>query len=144
MVVGAEPQCFGMRLENGRFLDSTYCRKSIDKFIGWDRTCRLCRQGRRDMSTVGEENWVLKLETTYTSRCHLWEGYDVWRYEASSHLGSMVHSRSRRGEKKNWKQNFRISFSIHPNLEGEIHFKGVGLSHRKISNFGMWLKFTKF
>jgi hypothetical protein len=26
---------------------------------------------------------------------------------------------------------------------GEIHFKGVGLSHPKISNFGMGLKFTK-
>jgi hypothetical protein len=34
-------------------------------------------------------------------------------------------------------KNFQISFLTHPNLEDEIHFKGVGLSHPKISNFGM-------
>jgi hypothetical protein len=26
MVVGAKPRCFGMRLENGRFSDPTYCK----------------------------------------------------------------------------------------------------------------------
>jgi hypothetical protein len=35
------------------------------------------------------------------------------------------------------KTSLQVSFLIHPNLEGEIHFKGVGLSHLKISNFGM-------
>jgi hypothetical protein len=37
-----------------------------------------------------------------------------------------------------------ISFSIRPNLEDEIPFKGVALSHPKILNFGIWLKFQKF
>jgi hypothetical protein len=33
MVIGGEPHCFRMRLENGRFLDLTYRKKSSDKFI---------------------------------------------------------------------------------------------------------------
>jgi hypothetical protein len=37
-----------------------------------------------------------------------------------------------------------LNFFFDPNLEDEIHFKGVGLSHPKIPNFGTWLKFTKF
>jgi hypothetical protein len=32
MVVGAEPQCFRVRLENERFLDPTYCKKPRSKF----------------------------------------------------------------------------------------------------------------
>jgi hypothetical protein len=35
---------------------------------------------------------------------------------------------------------FEISFSVHSKLEGEIHFsvgRGVGLSHPKITIFGM-------
>jgi hypothetical protein len=30
MVVGVDPHCFGVRLENGRFSDLTYCKKSRD------------------------------------------------------------------------------------------------------------------
>jgi hypothetical protein len=26
MVIGAEPHCFGMRLQNEKFLDPTYCK----------------------------------------------------------------------------------------------------------------------
>jgi hypothetical protein len=33
MVVGAELYCFGVKLENGRFLDPTYCKKLRDKFV---------------------------------------------------------------------------------------------------------------
>jgi hypothetical protein len=33
MVVGAELRCFGVRLENRRFLDPTYCKKPRDKFV---------------------------------------------------------------------------------------------------------------
>jgi hypothetical protein len=32
MVVGAEPRCFGVRRENGRFSDPTYCKKLRSKF----------------------------------------------------------------------------------------------------------------
>jgi hypothetical protein len=44
---------------------------------------------------------------------------------------------------------FLVEFSkkkilIHPNLVDDIPFKGVALSHRKILDFGMWLKLTKF
>jgi hypothetical protein len=33
MVVGAEPCCFEVRLENRRFLDLTYCKKLRDEFV---------------------------------------------------------------------------------------------------------------
>jgi hypothetical protein len=144
MVISANPHCFGMGQESIKFLDPTYCKKVRDEFIWWETTCGLCSQGRRDTPTIGEENWVSKLVITCISRCHLWEVHGVSRYKASSHLGALVHSGSRRREKKNLKQNFWISFLIHPNREGKIHFKGVGLSHPKISKFGMWLKLTIF
>jgi hypothetical protein len=126
---------FWMRWDNGNFLDPTNCKKSWDKFVWRERTGALCYWGRRVTPIIEQENWVLKLETKYTSRCYLWEIYDVLRNEASSHLGSLVHSRSRRRDKMNERQNFWIPFLIHLNLEGEIHFKGVGLSHPKISKF---------
>jgi hypothetical protein len=128
---------------NGSFLDPTYCEMLRDKFIWCERTCKMCSRDRRAMPTIGKENWVLKLEIMCTSRCRLCEVYDVSRYEPNSHLGQLVYSRSRRREKKNWRHNFWISFLIHPNLKGEIHFKGVGLSHPKIPNFKMWLTFAK-
>jgi hypothetical protein len=79
MVEGTKPHCLGMRLENRRFLDPTYCKKSRDKFVWWERTCRLHNQDRRVTPTIGEENWVLKLEIMCTSRCHLWEVYDIFK-----------------------------------------------------------------
>jgi hypothetical protein len=137
---GVEPHCFRMILENGRFLDLTYYRMPRDKFRWRERTLGLCGRGRSVMPTMGEDNWVSWLEITCTSRCHLWQDYDISRNEASSHLGSLVCSISWRREarcygvitqkhkllgreNKNWGQNFHISFSIHPNLEGEIHSK---------------------
>jgi hypothetical protein len=96
MAVCSELRCFGMRLENIRFLDPTYWKILRDKFIWWDRTWRLRSQDRRVMPTIDEENWVLKLEIIYTLRCHLWEDYDISRYEANSHIGSLVRSRSQR------------------------------------------------
>jgi hypothetical protein len=33
MVIGAELRCFGVRLENRRFLDSTYCKRARNKFV---------------------------------------------------------------------------------------------------------------
>jgi hypothetical protein len=124
MVIGVKPHYFGVRQMNGRFLGQIYCRKPRDKFVWRGSTWGLCSQGRRDMSTIGEDKWVLKLEITCTSRYHLWEVYDVSRYEANSHLRLLDRSRSRKRDKKNWRQNFQISFLIHSNLEGEIHFKG--------------------
>jgi hypothetical protein len=107
-----------------KILELTYCTKPRYKFVRWESICGLCSQDRSAIPTIDEENWVLKLEITCTSRCHLCEVYNVSRYEASSHLGSLVHSRSRRREKKNWRHNLWITFSIRPNLEDEIHFKG--------------------
>jgi hypothetical protein len=144
-VIGAELYCFGMRLENRRHLDPTYCMKLRDKFIWWERTWGLCSQDRRDMPTIGEENWVLKLEAMCTSRCHLWGVSDISRYEANLHLGSFVHSRSWKGEKKNWRQkNSEFLFRSVRISRTRFILRGVGLSHPKITNFGMWLKFTKF
>jgi hypothetical protein len=86
-----------------KFLDPTYCRKPRNKIVWWGRTCGLCNQDRRAMPTIGEENLVSKLEIMCTSRCHLWQVYDISSYEAISHLGSLIHSRSQRWEKKNWR-----------------------------------------
>jgi hypothetical protein len=55
MVVGVELHCFGVSLENGRFLDPTFCKKSRSKFVRLGRTCELRNRGRRTMSIIGEE-----------------------------------------------------------------------------------------
>jgi hypothetical protein len=33
MVIGAELHCFGVKLENERFLDLTFCKKPRNKFV---------------------------------------------------------------------------------------------------------------
>jgi hypothetical protein len=154
MVVGVELHCFGVRLENGRCLGLIFCKKPRSKFIWLGRTCELYNPGRRDTPIIGEESWVLKCEILCTSRCHLWGVCVVSRSEASSHRGSLDHSRfwkHQRGlletrrlgcarcnevttqrkkllgkEKKNWRRSFQVSFLICPNLEDEIYFKGGG------------------
>jgi hypothetical protein len=82
-----------------KFLDLTYCRKPRNELVRWEKTCRLHSWCRRAMLTIGEEKWVLKLETTYTSRSYLWEVYDVSSYDANSRLSSLDWSRSWRREK---------------------------------------------
>jgi hypothetical protein len=56
MVIGVEPHCFGVRLENGRFLDPTYCKKLKDKSVQSERICESRSQDRRAMPTIGEES----------------------------------------------------------------------------------------
>jgi hypothetical protein len=56
MVVGVELRYFGVRLENGRFLDPTYCKKPRSKFVWLGRTYELRDQGRRATSIIGEVN----------------------------------------------------------------------------------------
>jgi hypothetical protein len=56
MAVGVELHCFGVRLENGRFLDPTYYKKSRSKFIWLGRTYELRSQGRRATLTIEEES----------------------------------------------------------------------------------------
>jgi hypothetical protein len=53
MVVGAEPYCFRMRLENKKFLHPTYCKRLV----------RMVERGLEDFvvktrvtPTIGEEN----------------------------------------------------------------------------------------
>jgi hypothetical protein len=38
MDVDVKLRCFGMRLENGKFLDMTYCKKPRSKFVWFGRT----------------------------------------------------------------------------------------------------------
>jgi hypothetical protein len=71
MDVDVELRCFGMRLENGSFLDLTYCKKLRSKFIWLGRTFMSCNQDKRATSIIGEENKALKLEILFPSRCHL-------------------------------------------------------------------------
>jgi hypothetical protein len=63
--------CFGMRLENEKFSDPTYCKKPRSKFVWLGRTFMSCNRDKRATSIIGEENWALKLEILFTSRCHL-------------------------------------------------------------------------
>jgi hypothetical protein len=122
MVVVTEPRCFGIRLESERLLYPTYKMMPRDKFVWRERTWGLHNQSRRVMPDINEKNWAMKLEIMWTPRYHQWEVYDISRFKANSHIGSLVHSRSWKRKKKNRRQNFQISFLIHPNLEGKIHF----------------------
>jgi hypothetical protein len=71
MVVGVKLRCFGVRLENGRFLGPTYCRKLRSKFVWLGRISKSCNQDKRATPIIGEENQALKLEILFTSRYHL-------------------------------------------------------------------------
>jgi hypothetical protein len=55
LVIGVELCCFGVRLENGRCLDPTFCKKSRSKFVWLGRTCELRNRGRRATPIIGEE-----------------------------------------------------------------------------------------
>jgi hypothetical protein len=56
MVEGVGLHCFGVRLENGKCLDLTFCKKSRSKFVGLGRTCELHNRGRRATPIIGEES----------------------------------------------------------------------------------------
>jgi hypothetical protein len=56
MFVDAELRYFGMRLENGRFLDPTFCNKQRSKFVWLGITYELRNKGRRTISIIGGEN----------------------------------------------------------------------------------------
>jgi hypothetical protein len=56
MVIGVELHYFGMRLENGRFSDSTYCKKPRIKFTWLGRTFESHHLGKRATPIKGEEN----------------------------------------------------------------------------------------
>jgi transposase InsO family protein len=56
MDVGAELRCFGMRLENERFLDPTYHKKSRSKFVWLGRAFELRSLDKRATPIIGEEN----------------------------------------------------------------------------------------
>jgi hypothetical protein len=84
MAAVLKPRCFGMRLENGRFSDPTFCKKPRRKFVWLGRTCQLRNRGRRATPVIGEESRALKLEILCTSSYHLWEVCTVLRYEATS------------------------------------------------------------
>jgi hypothetical protein len=56
MDIGVELRYFEARLENGRFSNSTYCKKLRSKFVWLGRTCELHSQGRRATSIIGEES----------------------------------------------------------------------------------------
>jgi hypothetical protein len=47
--------CFGMRLENRMFLDTTYCKKLRSKFVWLGRTFGSRNRDKRAMPTIGGE-----------------------------------------------------------------------------------------
>jgi hypothetical protein len=71
VVEGVRLHCFGVRLENGKCLDPTFCKKLRSKFVWLGRTCKLHNRGRRATPIIGEESQDLKLEILFTSTCHL-------------------------------------------------------------------------
>jgi hypothetical protein len=56
MVIGVKLHYFGMRLENGRFSDPTYCKKPRSKFVWLGRTYELHNKGRKATPVIGEES----------------------------------------------------------------------------------------
>jgi hypothetical protein len=56
MVVGVELRCFGVRLENRRSLDLTFCKKPRSKFVWLGRTYELRNRDRGATLIIGEES----------------------------------------------------------------------------------------
>jgi hypothetical protein len=56
MVIGAQLRYFEMRLENERFLDPTFYKKSRSKLTWLGRTFELRNQGRKATPIIEEEN----------------------------------------------------------------------------------------
>jgi hypothetical protein len=56
MVEGVGLCCFGVRLENRRCFDPTFCKKTRSKFIWLGRTYELHNRGRRATPVIGEES----------------------------------------------------------------------------------------
>jgi hypothetical protein len=97
--------------------------------IAQSRHKRYAEHTRRELS-FGVRNYMyLKVSPMRGLRCFKVRGKLAPRY-----IG--LFKIKEEGEEK-LKIEFLNFFPIHLNLEGEIHFKGVGLSHPKISNFLM-------
>jgi hypothetical protein len=56
MDVDVELRCFGMRLENERFSDPTYCKKPRSKFVRLGRTSESRSPDKRATPIIGGEN----------------------------------------------------------------------------------------
>jgi hypothetical protein len=56
MDVDVEPHYFGMRLENGRFLDPAYCKKPRSKFVWLGRIFESHNGDKRAILIIGEKN----------------------------------------------------------------------------------------
>jgi hypothetical protein len=56
MVEGVGLHCFGVRLENVKYLDPTFCKKPRSKFVWLGRTCESHNRGRRATLIIGEES----------------------------------------------------------------------------------------
>jgi hypothetical protein len=56
MVEGVGLHYFGVRLENGKCLDLTFCKKLRSKFVWLGRTCESYNRDRRATPIIGEES----------------------------------------------------------------------------------------
>jgi hypothetical protein len=86
---GVELRCFGMRRENGKFLDLTYWKKQRSKFVWLRKTFMSCNRDKRATPTIEGESKALTWEISFTSRCHLGEVCIILRFEANSALDSL-------------------------------------------------------
>jgi hypothetical protein len=56
MDVDVKLHCFEMRMENRKFSDLTYCKKSRSKFVWLGRTFMSHNRDKRATPIIGEEN----------------------------------------------------------------------------------------
>jgi hypothetical protein len=56
MVEGVGLYYFGVRLQNGKCLDLTFCKKPRSKFVWLGRTYESHNRGRRATPIIGEES----------------------------------------------------------------------------------------
>jgi hypothetical protein len=63
-------RCSGMRLENEKFLDLTYCKKRRSMPVWLGRTFALCNRDKRATPTIGEGSLKMApFEMLYGCRC---------------------------------------------------------------------------
>jgi hypothetical protein len=122
-----------------KVLDPTYCKKPRDKFIWWEKkhvNCaikieKLCRHRRRRLSFKVGDHVYLKV-------IHMrgLQHFKVRGKLAPRMIGPFKITKERRRIEG---RVYKFLFWCVPISGTRLILRGVGLSHPKIPNFGMWL-----
>jgi hypothetical protein len=135
---------FWIRRENGNFLGPTNCKKSWDKFVWLRKNMRIVRSRqksyidhrRRKLSFEAGDYVYLKVSLMRGLRC-----FKLWGKLAPRFFDPFKVTKER---EEGLKAEFPNFFFDPSKSRGRDSFKGIGLSHPKISKFGMWLNSLKF